>query len=31
MGYEMKLFPLGPVLALQGRYVRRVTPRRCEP
>jgi lysophospholipase L1-like esterase len=27
MGYEMTLFPLGPVYALQGRYVRRVTPR----
>jgi hypothetical protein len=27
MGYEMTLFPLGPVFALQGRYVRRVTPR----
>jgi lysophospholipase L1-like esterase len=27
MGYEMSLFPLGPVYALQGRYVRRVTPR----
>ena len=27
MGYEMTRFPLGPVFALQGRYVRRVTPR----
>ena len=27
MGYEMSRFPLGPVLALQGLYVRRVTPR----
>src|SRR5918995_2427493 len=27
MGYAMTLFPLGPVYALQGRYVRRVTPR----
>jgi lysophospholipase L1-like esterase len=27
MGYEMTRFPLGPVFALQGRYVRRVMPR----
>jgi lysophospholipase L1-like esterase len=27
MGYEMTRFPLGPVFALQGLYVRRVTPR----
>ena len=27
MGYEMTLVPLGPVYTLQGRYVRRVTPR----
>ena len=27
MGYEMTRFPLGPVLAMQGLYVRRVTPR----
>jgi lysophospholipase L1-like esterase len=27
MGYDMTRFPLGPVYALQGLYVRRVTPR----
>ncbi len=27
MGYELTLLPLAPVYLLQGRYVRRVTPR----